>query len=149
MTVGELYRDIGREIGDPANVKVPTWILLTWINRAIKDVVRRTDCLYDIKVLTGLYRIKVLDYTGLSGKKVTVTIDSTATDKTEGVDWTAATSNSTTATSLATALNGDNRRSGLCFDRRPGRGLCLYPWSGRDYRKHYQRCDHNRPYRIE
>lgn len=44
----------------------------------------------------------VLDYTGLSG--ATVTIDGSTV--TEGVDWTAATSNNATATSLASAISG-------------------------------------------
>jgi hypothetical protein len=49
----------------------------------------------------------VVDYTALSG--ATVTINGTGitnTTLTEGVDWTAATSNTATATSLASAIDG-------------------------------------------
>jgi len=51
--------------------------------------------------------ITVVDYTLLSGDTFTVAITGGATTVlTEGVDWTAATSNNATATSLASAING-------------------------------------------
>lgn len=53
--------------------------------------------------------VTVLDYADLGGAVVTVSIwdgtGSTDTDLTEGVDWTAATSNADTATSLAAAID--------------------------------------------
>lgn len=60
----------------------------------------------DIQILgsasaaTGIYT--VIDYTALSG--ATVTVDGVV--YTEGVEWTAATDNDTTATSLASAIDG-------------------------------------------
>jgi len=53
--------------------------------------------------------ISVIDYTALAGDTVTITVQSTSgtaitTVLTEGVDWTAAVSNTATATSLATAI---------------------------------------------
>ena len=53
--------------------------------------------------------LTVVDYTLLTGDTVTVTINGTPTVLTEGVDWTAATSNNATASSLQgaiTALTG-------------------------------------------
>lgn len=49
-------------------------------------------------------RIEVLDFSALSGVTVTITVSGTTTVLTEGVDWTAATDNPTTASSLNTAL---------------------------------------------
>jgi predicted RecA/RadA family phage recombinase len=48
----------------------------------------------------------IVTYSALSGKTVTVTVNGVATVLTEGVNWTAATSNNATATSLATAIDG-------------------------------------------
>ncbi len=47
----------------------------------------------------------VVDYTQLTGKTITVNINGTSTTKTEGVNWTAGTSNGATATSIAAAFN--------------------------------------------
>ena len=52
-------------------------------------------------VLATPCTLTVVDYTGLAGDTVTVG----STTKTEGADWTAATSNGATATSLAAALD--------------------------------------------
>lgn len=48
--------------------------------------------------------ITIVDYTGLSGDTVTINVNGTVTVLTEGVDWTAATSNNATAASLETAI---------------------------------------------
>ena len=55
--------------------------------------------LLDLRAATGT--IQIVDYTALSG----VTVNVNGTDLVEGVDWTAATSNDATATSLATAID--------------------------------------------
>ena len=47
---------------------------------------------------------EVLDYASLTGNTVTVRIDGTNNVLTEGAEWTAATDNDTTASSLATAI---------------------------------------------
>ena len=104
-TVAELYRDIGTEIGDEGNARVPTWKLLRWINKAIRDIVRKTYCLSATLEVTGSQEVEIVGYSALSGETVTVTVDGTASVLTEGVGWTAATSNAATATSLATAVN--------------------------------------------
>lgn len=49
--------------------------------------------------------IEIVAFAGLTGDTVTVTIDGTPNVLTEGVEWTAATSNAATATSLAAAIN--------------------------------------------
>lgn len=49
--------------------------------------------------------ITIVDYTGLAGDTVAININGTTTTLTEGVDWTAATSNEATSASLTTALN--------------------------------------------
>ena len=60
----------------------------------------------DVQIAPGLGRrlFTVTDYTALSGKSVTITVNGTATTKTEGVHWTAATSDAATATSLGNAI---------------------------------------------
>lgn len=51
--------------------------------------------------------VTIVDYTALSGDTITINgTNITNTTVTEGVDWTAATSNNATATSLASALDG-------------------------------------------
>lgn len=61
----------------------------------------------DILVAGGIGRrfITVSNFASLGGKTVTVVINGTSTTKTEGVNWTAATSNAATATSLAAAFS--------------------------------------------
>lgn len=49
--------------------------------------------------------ITIVDYTALSGKKITIGLDGTDTERVEGVEWTAATSNNATAVSLADTLD--------------------------------------------
>lgn len=49
--------------------------------------------------------LAVTSYAGLGGRTVTVTVNATATVLTEGVQWTAATSNAATALSIAAAIN--------------------------------------------
>jgi hypothetical protein len=107
-TVGVLYREIGLAIGDPANVSVKTWKLLNWINLAIEEGVRATNCLWATETLTGQREIVVLDYTGLEDITITVTVDGTASVLTEmdaGGSFNAVTSNTQTATNITTALN--------------------------------------------
>jgi hypothetical protein len=60
----------------------------------------------DVMFAPGLGRrlFTVTDYTALSGKSVTITVNGVATTKTEGVHWTAGTSNTATATSLGNAI---------------------------------------------
>lgn len=53
----------------------------------------------------GAKKYTVVDYTLLAGDTATITVDGTATVRTEGVNWTAATSNNATATSLASAID--------------------------------------------
>lgn len=48
----------------------------------------------------------VVDFSVLSGVSFTITINGTGTTYTEGVEWTAATSNNATATSIAAAIGG-------------------------------------------
>jgi len=107
-TVANLYRDIGMEIGDPDNANIPHWQLLIWINKAIKDIVNKTKCLWKKLELTGQQKITIKDYSNLSGDIVTIVVDDgddeTTSTLTEGVDWTAATSNAATAASLETAI---------------------------------------------
>lgn len=57
----------------------------------------------DERAIGGL--VTIVDYTALSGATITVGVDGADTVKTEGVDWTAATSNDATAASLRTALD--------------------------------------------
>lgn len=106
-TLANLYRDIGIEIGDPGNALVPTWKLLTWINKAIHDIITRTNCLWTKNTITGAWRIAILDYSDLEDalNTITVTVGSTETDLVESTDWDAETSNGVTASNLATALN--------------------------------------------
>jgi hypothetical protein len=106
-TVANLYRDIGQEIGDPGNALVPTWKLLTWINKAIHDIVVATNCLWTYNTITGAWRIAILDWDGLDGEEntVTITVDETETELVEATDWDAETSNGLTASNLATALD--------------------------------------------
>lgn len=54
---------------------------------------------------TGRRIYTVLIYTNLALKTVTITVNGNSTVKTEGTNWTAATSNNATATSLATAIS--------------------------------------------
>ncbi len=48
-----LYRDIGREIGDPSNTKVLSTELLVLINRVLDDATLLTDCLQETNTLAG------------------------------------------------------------------------------------------------
>jgi predicted RecA/RadA family phage recombinase len=48
----------------------------------------------------------IVTYSSLAGKTVTVTVNGVATVLTEGVNWTASVNNNTTATSLASAIDG-------------------------------------------
>ena len=50
--------------------------------------------------------VTIVDYTALSGDTVTLGVNGVDTVKTEGATWTAATSNTATATSLASDLDG-------------------------------------------
>jgi len=106
-TVANLYYDIGLRIGDPSNTKVETWQLLRWINLSIKDIVKKTDCLWAVDEVSGQKRIKVIDYSNLSGAVISLKTsnDSAATDYTESSEWDRVTSNSVTAANIATALN--------------------------------------------
>ena len=49
--------------------------------------------------------VTIVDYTGLAGDTITLGVDGVDTVKTEGATWTAATSNTATATSLASDLD--------------------------------------------
>ena len=62
----------------------------------------------DLTIGPGLGRrlYTVVDYTALALDTATVTVNGTATVRTEGTHWTAATSNAATATSLASAIDG-------------------------------------------
>ena len=107
-TLANLYVAIGAEIGDRFNAKVPQARLLLYINRAIKDLARDTNCLWDTSTISGQYDIKILDYAQLATDDTVITLqtsdDSSSSTYTEGVNWAAATSNTTTATNLAAAL---------------------------------------------
>lgn len=114
-TLANLYLAIGAEIGDRFNAEVPQPRLLQLINRAIKDLARDTNCLWDTATISGLYDIKILDYAQLASDDTVITLktsdDSASVTYTEngvggGTAWASITSNSATATSLATALNG-------------------------------------------
>lgn len=65
-----------------------------------------TDALAVDLLISGM-TLQVLDYAQLATDNavVTVTINGVATDLTEGTDWTAATSDEATATSLASAID--------------------------------------------
>ena len=52
-----------------------------------------------------IYTVVAYDNGTMAGSTVTININGSATVKTEGVDWTAATSNNATATSLAAAID--------------------------------------------
>jgi len=106
-TLGELYRDIGIEIGDPSNANTQSWQLLIWINKALEDINNVAEFTWATARMTGMYRIDVLTYGDISGNIITLktSADSAATVYTEGVDWTAETGNSVTATNIATALD--------------------------------------------
>src|SRR3972149_9057066 len=52
-----------------------------------------------------IYTVVAYGHASMADSTVTVTINGSATVKTEGVDWTAATSNNATATSLAAAID--------------------------------------------
>lgn len=60
------------------------------------------DSFYTFAVQQATITIK--DFTGLGGDTVTINVNGTSTVLTEGVDWTAAVDNETTANSLATAI---------------------------------------------
>lgn len=106
-TVSELYYDIGQRIGDPGNAQVKSWQLLKWINKAIRDTERVTKHLKANITLSGQYQITVKDYSSLATDVITLQTsnDSAASTYTGGSEWTPATSNAQTASSIATALN--------------------------------------------
>lgn len=60
------------------------------------------DSFYTYAVQEATITIK--DYTGLGGDTVVINVNGTTTTLTEGIDWTAAVDNQTTANSLATAI---------------------------------------------
>jgi hypothetical protein len=99
-TLANLYLAIGSEIGDRFNAEVPQPRLLVLINRAIKDLARDTNCLWDTRTISGQYDIKILDYTGVGRITIQTSDDSSSTD----YAWSSVTSNSVSATNLATAL---------------------------------------------
>jgi len=99
-TLANLYLAMGAEIGDRFNAEVPQPRLLQLINRAIKDLVRDTNCLWDASTISGQYDIKILDYTGVGRITIQTSDDSSSTD----YAWSSVTSNSVSATNLATAL---------------------------------------------
>jgi len=108
-TVSNLYYDIGLRIGDPSNTKVESWQLLRWINSSIKDIVKKTDCLWNVEEVSGQQRIKVIDYSNLSDVVISLKTsnDSSATDYTEGAgeDWLVGATNAATATAIAAILD--------------------------------------------
>lgn len=54
---------------------------------------------------SGSKTVTIDDYSNCAGDTVTITVEGTSTVLTEGVEWTAATDNDTTAASLATAIS--------------------------------------------
>lgn len=66
-------------------------------------IVLATDALVADVTIEGAV-LTVIDYTGLTGKTVTVTIGGTTYTLTEGTDFDAETDNETTASNLATAI---------------------------------------------
>ena len=84
-----------------ANVECALYLDRIYCGNGIDNpfVIDRTSSYGDMAALP--VTITVVDYTALGSDSVTVG----ATTKTEGVDWTAATSNTATATSLASALD--------------------------------------------
>ena len=106
-TPGEIFSALGIEVGDPYNSHVPATRLLVWLNRVLKEAVRETKCLWETDTISGLVDIEIVSYGDLSGDVISLetSADAAATDYTEGVEWTAATSNTVTATALATALD--------------------------------------------
>lgn len=106
-TVSSLTYDIGTRIGDPSNTKLEAWQILRYINIVIEDIVKKTDCLWAVDEVSGQKRIEVLDYTNLGTAVISLKTsnDDAATDYTEASEWNAATSNSVTATNIATALD--------------------------------------------
>lgn len=108
-TVGEIYRDFAYYIDDIGNDKIVTQRILRWINKAISESVSRLDSEWAIVQLTGQYKLTVVDYSGLSGDVITSVQTTAGTSAfTEGVNFTAATSNTVTAAAIATAINASS-----------------------------------------
>lgn len=86
-------------------------IILDYLNDAIIEISNSIDGKWYTLLKTRKWRtsfnvvVTVVDYTTLSGATITITFNGTATTLTEGVEWTAATDNDTTATSIALAIS--------------------------------------------
>ncbi len=81
-TAAELFRDIGEEIGDPANAKYPQWKLMLWINKAIKQAVKDTNCLWATISLQGQRLITIISTSALAGDTITLVVSGTTSIKT-------------------------------------------------------------------
>lgn len=143
-TVSEFCYDFGVRIGDPGNVKVESWQIQRWLNKAIRDTERRSNHLWAKITLSGQQCITVMDYSHLTGATISLKTsnDSAAVDYVEGVGWDAATSNSTTATNIATALNAHaDVEAYACFDNANTGYAYVYVMCRRGYTISTLTCD--------
>ena len=100
-TVAELFRDIGDEIGDPSNARVPQWKLITWIDKAVKKAVRDTNCLWTRETLTGQRKITIVAFASLTADTITLVVSGVTTT----ITIAAAASNTAMATAITAQLN--------------------------------------------
>lgn len=100
-TMAVIGRDFGERINDPALASTPFWKFLIFANKAIRDLVARTDCLVAKQTITGAIRLTVVDYTALSADTIVTTVDGTATT----LIIAAAASNTAMATAIAVQLD--------------------------------------------
>ena len=98
------------EIGGLASPSGHSTPALNYLNDAIIEMTNSNNGRWYTLLTNRIYQtsqnvvVTVLDYTGLSGKIITVTLNASAVVLTEGVEWTAGTNNSTTAASIASAM---------------------------------------------
>lgn len=111
MTVKEIFNRSNR--GPRPIINRPTFIEL--FNRVRRDITNEVDFNFmrftDSLTIVKSGTVTVLDFNDLSGKTLTIKFTNTGTQVqtttvlTEGIDWTAATDNDTTAGTINTAFN--------------------------------------------
>lgn len=102
-TAANIYTAFGIEVGDPANSLIPTQRLELWLNRVVKEAVERTNSIWDVVTISGLYDIEILTYTALTGNTITLQTSEDTASTTYIID--SATSNSNMATEIAVQLD--------------------------------------------
>lgn len=102
-TAANIYTAFGIETGDPANSLIPVQRLELWLNRVVKEAVERTNALWDLTEISGLYDIEIVSFAGLVGNTITLrtSVDSAASDYVIA----SAASNAAMATAIAVQLD--------------------------------------------